>query len=61
MKTIMPVTALLALTATAIGLLAAIPPDRVDTVEVALAARDVEHWLIGSVEAASGGLVELRG
>jgi selenide,water dikinase len=43
------------------GLLAAIPPDRLDALEVALAARDVEHWWIGSVEAASGGLVELRG
>ena len=33
------------------GLLAAIPPDRVDAVEAALAARGVEHRWIGSVAA----------
>ena len=32
------------------GLLAAIPPDRVDAVETALAARGVECWWIGSVD-----------
>ena len=36
------------------GLLAAIPPERVDTVEAALAARGVEHWWIGSVEDGAG-------
>ena len=43
------------------GLLAAVPPDRVDAVMAALAARSVEHWWIGEVEAdATKGLVGLR-
>ena len=36
------------------GLLAAIPPERVDTVDAALEARGVEHWWIGSVEDGAG-------
>ena len=36
------------------GLLAAIPPERVDAVDAALAARGVEHWWIGSVEDGAG-------
>ena len=43
------------------GLLAAVPPDRVAAVEAALAARSVEHWWVGSVEAdATKGLVGMR-
>ena len=43
------------------GLLAAIPPDRVDAVEAGLDRRGVEHWWIGSVEedAAATGTVAL--
>ena len=41
------------------GLLAAVPPERVAAVEAALAARGVEHWWIGAVEAGES-LVELR-
>ena len=43
------------------GLLAAIPPERFAAVDAALAARDVEHWWIGSVEgdAAGAGTVAL--
>ena len=43
------------------GLLAAIPPDRLDAVEAGLDRRGVEHWWIGSVEgdAAATGTVAL--
>ena len=43
------------------GLLAAVPAERFAAVDAALAARDVEHWWIGSVEgdAAGAGTVAL--
>jgi selenide,water dikinase len=37
------------------GLLAAIPPDRLDAVRADLAGRDVEHWLVGRVESLAAG------
>lgn len=37
------------------GLLAAIPPDRLDAIQAELLDRDVEHWLVGRVEAAVPG------
>ena len=43
------------------GLLAAVPPDRVEPLSAALGDRGVEQWWIGSVEAAGDELVELRG
>ena len=42
------------------GLLAAVPPDRVDAVTAALGERGVEHRWIGAVEAADEGQVALR-
>ena len=42
------------------GLLAAVSSERTDAVTRALEARGVEHWWIGSVEAADDGRVELR-
>jgi selenide,water dikinase len=42
------------------GLLAAVPPGRVEALAEALDRRGIEHWWIGSVEAAGDGLVELR-
>jgi selenide,water dikinase len=42
------------------GLLAAVSPDRVEAVAAALGERGVEHWWIGSVEAADTAQVALR-
>jgi selenide, water dikinase len=42
------------------GLLAAVSPDRVEALSVALGDRGVEHWWIGWVEAADEGRVEVR-
>jgi selenide,water dikinase len=42
------------------GLLAAVSADRVEALTAALVARDVEHWWIGSVEAADEGQLALH-
>jgi selenide, water dikinase len=42
------------------GLLAAVPPDRVEAVTAALVKRGVEYWWVGTVEAAPTGALELR-
>jgi len=42
------------------GLLAAVPPGRLETVEASLLARGVESWWVGRVEASSEGRVALR-
>jgi selenide,water dikinase len=42
------------------GLLAAVPPDRVEAVAGALDERGVEHWWVGTVETAPTGALELR-
>jgi selenide, water dikinase len=36
------------------GLLAAVPPDRLDAVRAGLIDRDVDHWIVGRVEPAGG-------
>jgi selenide,water dikinase len=41
------------------GLLAAVPPDRVERVTAALVERGVEHWWVGTVESAPKGALEL--
>jgi selenide,water dikinase len=42
------------------GLLAAVPPDHVKAATAALDNRGVEHWWVGTVEAAPAGALELR-